>query len=76
MTDKETMITVYEEHINTLEKENKSLKAQVDFLKEQLAYKTFGKPSTEDDKYRHTRASILKKFTDNKDKILVTLTRN
>ena len=50
MTDKETMIHVYEEHINTLEKENKSLKAQVDFLKEQLAYKTFGKPSTEDDK--------------------------
>ena len=50
MTDKATMITVYEEHINTFEKENKSLKAQVDFLKEQLAYKTFGKPSTEDDK--------------------------
>ena len=44
------MITVYEEHINTLEKENKSLKLQVDFLKEQLAYKTFGKPSIEDDK--------------------------
>ena len=46
----EDMITVYEEHINTLEKENKSLKLQVDFLKEQLAYKTFGKPSIEDDK--------------------------
>jgi hypothetical protein len=29
-----------------------------------------------DDKYRHTRASILKKFADNKDKILVKLTRN
>ena len=28
-----------------LEKENKSLKMQVDFLKEQLAYKTFGKPN-------------------------------
>ena len=26
----EDMITVYEEHINTLEKENKSLKLQVD----------------------------------------------
>ena len=50
MTDKETMITVYEEHIQNLEKENKELKAQVVFLKEQLAYKTFGKPSTEDDK--------------------------
>ena len=30
--------------INALEKENKQLKAQVDFLKEQLEYKTFGKP--------------------------------
>ena len=39
----ENMITVYE-HIEELEKENKQLKAQVDFLKEQLAYKTFGKP--------------------------------
>ena len=46
----QNMITVYEEHINTLEKENKSLKLQIDFLKEQLAYKTFGKPSIEDDK--------------------------
>ena len=44
------MITVYEEHIKTLEKENKSLKAQVQFLKDQLAYKTFGKPTHEDDK--------------------------
>ena len=42
------MITVYEEHIKTLEKENKSLKAQVQFLKEQLAYKTFGKPTHEE----------------------------
>jgi len=41
----ESMIHVYEEHINALEKENKQLKAQVDFLKEQLEYKTFGKPS-------------------------------
>jgi len=30
--------------IDALQKENKQLKAQVDFLKEQLAYKTFGKP--------------------------------
>ena len=44
------MITVYEEHIKTLEKENKSLKAQVEFLKEQLAYKTFGKPTHEENK--------------------------
>ena len=40
----ENMIQVYEEHINALEKENKSLKLQVDFLKQQLEYKTFGKP--------------------------------
>ena len=44
------MITVYEEHIKTLEKENKSLKAQVQFLKEQLAYKTFGKPTHDEGK--------------------------
>jgi len=44
------MITVYEEHITTLEKENKSLKAQVEFLKEQLQYKTFGKPTHDEDK--------------------------
>ena len=40
----ENMITVYEKHIEELEEENKQLKAQVDFLKEQLSYKTFGKP--------------------------------
>ena len=40
----ENMIHVYEEHINALEKENKSLKLQVDFLIQQLEYKTFGKP--------------------------------
>jgi len=40
----ENMITVYEKHIEELEKENKSLKLQVEFLKEQLSYKTFGKP--------------------------------
>ena len=40
----ENMIHVYEEHINALEKENKSLKLQVEFLNQQLEYKTFGKP--------------------------------
>ena len=40
----QNMIHVYEEHIVVLEKENKSLKLQVDFLKQQLEYKTFGKP--------------------------------
>ena len=48
--DKEkTMIHVYEEHIGVLEKENKSLKLQVEFLKQQLKYKTFGKPSYEEE---------------------------
>ena len=41
----QSMIHVYEEHIDVLEKENKSLKLQVDFLKQQLEYKTFGKPT-------------------------------
>ena len=40
----QSMIHVYEEHIGVLEKENKSLQLQVEFLKEQLEYKTFGKP--------------------------------
>ena len=44
MTDKENMIHVYEEEIQVLQNENNQLKAQVAFLKEQLAYKTFGKP--------------------------------
>jgi len=44
----ENMITVYEKHIEDLEKENKSLKLQVEFLKQQLEYKTFGKPSYEE----------------------------
>ena len=30
-------------------KENQKLKAQVDFLREQLHYKTFGKPSYEEE---------------------------
>ena len=44
----ESMITVYEKHIEELEQENKQLKAQVDFLREQLSYKTFGEPSYEE----------------------------
>jgi len=48
MKETENMITVYEEHIKNLEKENRSLKMQVDFLKEQLAYKTFGKPNLDE----------------------------
>ena len=46
----ESMIHVYEAEIEVLQNENNQLKAQVAFLKEQLAYKTFGKPSHEDDK--------------------------
>ena len=45
----ESMIIVYEEHIENLEKENQALKAQVAFLKEQLQHKTFGKPKFEED---------------------------
>jgi len=48
MTDKDTMITVYQAEIEVLQNENSQLKAQVAFLKEQLAYKTFGKPSHDD----------------------------
>ena len=44
----ENMITVYEKHIEDLEKENKSLRLQVEFLKQQLSYKTFGKPTNEE----------------------------
>ena len=50
MTDRETMIHVYEAEIEVLQNENSQLKAQIAFLKEQLAYKTFGKPTHEDEK--------------------------
>ena len=43
----EDMITVYEKHIVELEKENKELKTQVAFLKEQLYYKSYGLPNDE-----------------------------
>ena len=43
----EHMITVYEKHIQELEKENKELKTQVAFLKEQLYYKSYGLPNDE-----------------------------
>ena len=48
LSEMENMITVYEKHIEDLEKENKSLKLQVEFLKQQLEYKTFGKPTNEE----------------------------
>ena len=49
MTYRKTMIHVYEAEIEVLQNENNQLKAQIAFLKEQLAYKTFGKPSHEED---------------------------
>ena len=49
LSEMENMITVYEKHIEILEQENKSLKAQVLFLTQQLEYKTFGKPNNEED---------------------------
>ena len=45
----QNMIHVYEEHIVVLEKEKRSLQLQVDFLKEQLEYKTLGKPNYDKD---------------------------
>ena len=49
LSEMENMITVYEKHIEALEKENRSLKAQILFLTQQLEYKTFGKPNYEED---------------------------
>ena len=49
LSEMESMITVYEKHIEVLEQENRSLKAQVLFLTQQLEYKTFGKPNNEED---------------------------
>ena len=43
----ESMITVYDEHIQELEKENKVLEEKIKFLEQQLNYKSMGRP-TED----------------------------
>ena len=43
------MITVYQDHIEELEDENQKLKAQLDFLNQQLEYKTLGLPNDETD---------------------------
>ena len=40
----ESMLTVYQDHIEELEKENKELLEQVAFLEEQLAYQSHGLP--------------------------------
>ena len=41
----ESMIIVYQEHIDQLEDENAELKSQLVFLKEQLEIKTMGLPN-------------------------------
>ena len=43
------MNLIYQEHIEVLEEENRQLQSQIDFLLEQLNYKTFGKPSYEEE---------------------------
>ena len=40
----EYMLTVYQDHIEELEKENKELLEQVAFLEEQLDYQSHGLP--------------------------------
>ena len=46
----ESMLTVYQDHIEELEEENSQLKQQVLFLEQQLEYKTLGLPEDEEDK--------------------------
>ena len=46
----ESMLTVYQDHIEVLEEENSHLKQQVLFLEQQLEYKTLGLPEDEEDK--------------------------
>ena len=44
----EMSVIIYQEHCEWLEKENDQLKQQVLFLKEQLEYKTMGKPDNDE----------------------------
>ena len=44
----EMSVIIYQEHCDWLEKENDELKQQVLFLKEQLEYKTMGKPDNDE----------------------------
>ena len=46
----ESMLTVYQDHIEVLEEENDQLKKQVLFLEQQLEYKTLGLPVEEEDR--------------------------
>ena len=43
-------VIIYQEHCEYLEKENDDLRQQVLFLKEQLEYKTMGKPDHYDER--------------------------
>jgi len=45
----EMSVIIYQEHCEYLEKENDDLKEQILFLKQQLEYKTMGKPLEEDE---------------------------
>ena len=38
-------VIIYQEHCDFLERENKKLKKEVQFLKKQLEYKSFGLPN-------------------------------
>jgi len=40
----EQMITVYQDHIEELEDENQKLKDKIQFLEQQLDYKSMGRP--------------------------------
>ena len=44
----EMSVIIYQEHCEYLEKENNDLKEEVLFLKEQLEYKTMGKPDNDE----------------------------
>ncbi len=46
----ESMLTIYQDHIEELEEENTQLKQKVLFLEQQLEYKTLGLPLEEEDK--------------------------
>ena len=43
----ESMLTVYQDHIEELQKEIKEKEVHIKFLEQQLEYKTMGPPDTE-----------------------------
>ena len=49
LSELEMSVIIYQEHCEYLEKENDDLKEQVLFLKQQLEYKTMGKPIEEEE---------------------------